>query len=78
MIEFDFKSRPYKASVTEIGGLDDVQYVIDPRDEDLALQFGQVIVHKSNPEGSYHYDLPPGTEGDEFMSSLVSALKKYI
>ena len=39
IIQFEFEGRKYQADVTEIDGLDDVQYAISPRDEKLAERF---------------------------------------
>lgn len=78
VIEFDYKNGHYKASVTEIGGLDDTQYAISPMDQDLALEFGEVVVRKPKTDGDFQYSLLPGKERDEYMISLTSALKKYL
>ncbi|HEX4850045.1 MAG TPA: hypothetical protein VFV08_04520 [Puia sp.] len=78
VMEFDYKNRHYKADVTEIGGLDGVQYAISQRDEDLAEQFGEVVVRKPNTNGEFQYNLPPGKGSDEFMNTLVAGLRKYL
>ena len=78
IINFNFEGVNYAADVTEIGGLDDVQYAISQQDEKLAEKFKTIIVRKAKNEQNYQYSLPPVPNVDEFMESLTKGLKDYL
>ena len=77
-ISFEFESRSHLANVTEIGGLDHVQYAISQNEEDLAERFRTSVIKKLTDEEEFQYSYPPGPGGQEFMESLVKGLEKYL
>ena len=78
IIQFEFEGRKYQADVTEIDGLDDVQYAISPRDEKLAERFKTNIVEKDKPDNKWHYAFPAAAFGEEYMQSLASGLNEFL
>ena len=77
-INFDFEGQSYTASVTEIGGLDDIQYAISPNDDELTERFKTSIVRKEKAAKDYQYALPIAPGGVDFMKSVVKGLDKFL
>jgi hypothetical protein len=77
-IKFNFKGRQYAADVTEIDGLDNTQYAISPRDEELTRNFKSNVIRKDKPDGEWHYDFPNRPDGDIYMDSLLNALQSFL
>jgi len=78
IIHFNFKGINYSADVTEIGGLDDIQYAISQQNEKLAEKFKTIVIRKVKNEQNYQYSLPPVPNVDEFMESLTKGLSDYL
>jgi hypothetical protein len=78
IIQFDFEGRNYQADVTEIDGLDDVQYAISPKDAKLAERYKTNIIIKDKPDNNWHYAFPSGAKGEEYMESLAMGLNLFI
>ncbi len=77
-IDFTFENKNYTADVTEIGGLDDTQYEIHPRDEKLAERFSSNIIRNIKEDPDFQYVLPKARGSDLYMKSLVKGLKAFI
>jgi hypothetical protein len=77
-IGFDFEGRNYEADVTEIGGLDDVQYAVSPKDEKLAERFKTNVLRRVKGEPNFQYSFPETSGSDEFMESLSKGLEAYL
>ncbi len=73
-IQFQFEGRDYIADVTEIGGLDDTQYAVSPRDEKLTEKFKTNVIRKVKGNNEYQYALPAAPGGVEFMEALAKGL----
>jgi hypothetical protein len=73
-IRFDFEGHTYEADVTEIGGLDDVQYAVSPKDEKLAERFKTNVLRRVKGESNFQYSFPETSGSDEFMESLSKGL----
>ena len=76
-IQFQFEGQSYIADVTEIGGLDDIQYAVSPRDEKLTERFKTNIIRKVKDNNEYQYALPSAHGGVEFMEALAKGLSAY-
>jgi len=77
-IKFNFKGGQYTADVTEIDGLDNTQYAISPRDEELTRRFRSNVIRKDKADGEWHYDFPDKPEGDDYMECLLNALQSFL
>ena len=75
---FEFEGKSYEADVTEIGGLDDVQYAVSPRDPRLAERFKEVVLQKVAGEKDYLFTIPQSSGGSDFMDSLVHGLDNFL
>ena len=78
IIRFDFEGRNYEADVTEIGGLDDVQYAVSPKDEKLSERFKTNVLRRVKGESNFQYAFPETSGSDEFMESLSRGLMAYL
>ena len=78
IIQFNFEGHTYSADVTEIGGLDDVQYAISQRDEKLAERFKTNVIRKVKDEDILQYAFPDAPHNVEFMESLAKGLGNYL
>jgi hypothetical protein len=77
-IQFEFKGRQYTADVTEIDGLDNVQYAMSPRDEALGIEFKTKIIRQDKDDQEWHYDIPLKASGEEYMESLLKGLRIFL
>lgn len=77
-IQFDFRGKQYSADVTEIDGLDSVQYAISPRDEALGVEFKTNIIRQDKDDQEWHYDFPLRPSGEEYMESLLKGLRSHL
>jgi hypothetical protein len=79
-IRFQFEGRSYDADVTEIGGLEDIQYAISPKDEKLAERFKTNVIRKLKDGTGYQYSFPESSAGigKAFMESLAKGLNDYL
>ncbi len=77
-IQFGFRANQYTADVTEIDGLDNVQYAISPRDEALGVEFKTNIIQQDKDDQEWHYIFPTGPSGEEYMESLLKGLRSYL
>ena len=77
-INFEFEGKPYTANVTEIGGLDDIQYAISPHDADLAERFKTNVLRKQKTTKDYQYAIPMDSGGAAFMKSLAKGLDQFL
>ena len=75
IIQFSFEGKTYSADVTEIDGLDDVQYAVSPKDEQLAERFHTNVIEKDKQDNSWHYDFPSAANGEAYMQAIESGLK---
>ncbi len=78
VIEFEFEGATRSADVMEIGGLDDTQYVISPKDEDIGEKYKSNTIRKLNDGSSSQYTIPAVVGGDEFMQALSNGLDRYL
>ena len=78
IIKFDFEGRSYEADVTEIGGLDDVQYAVSPKDEKLGERFKTNILRRIKGESNFQYTISETPGSHEFIESLSKGLKAYL
>jgi hypothetical protein len=78
IISFEFEGKKCDADVTEIDGLDDVQYAISPRDVQLAERFRTNIIEKDKAENKWHYAFPSSPAGESYMKALKSGLTQYL
>ena len=78
IIKFDFEGRTYEADVTEIGGLDDVQYAVSPRDEKLGERFKTNVLRRVKGELNYQYSIPEIPGSHDFIESLSRGLNAYL
>ncbi len=78
-IRFNFQGRSYLANVTEVGGLEDTQYAISPKDERLAEQFKTNIIRKPKDGSPYQYSFPDLTNDSKaYMEALARGLDEYL
>jgi len=75
IIQFSFEGKIYSADVTEIDGLDDVQYAVSPKDEQLAERFHANVFEKYKQDNTWHYDFPSAANGEEYMQAVEAGLK---
>jgi hypothetical protein len=78
IIWFNFEGSRYAADITEIGGLEDVQYAVSQKDERLAERFKTTVIRKIKGEDGYQYAFPQVQGGVEFMESLVKGLDDHL
>jgi hypothetical protein len=76
IIQFSFEGKTYSAHVTEIDGLDDVQYAVSPKDERIAERFRTNLFEKDKQDNSWHYDFPSAANGEAYMQAVVAGLMK--
>lgn len=78
IIQFNFEGHRYEADVTEIGGLEDIQYAISQKNEKLAERFKTSVIRKVKGEAGYQYAFPQVRGGVEFMESLAKGLDEHL
>ena len=78
IIQFRFEEKTYQADVTEIDGLDDIQYAVSPRDEQLAVRFRTHVLEKDKDSSQWHYDLPSAANGEAYMQAVAKGLEEAL
>jgi Zn-dependent oligopeptidase len=78
IIQFSFEGENYHADVTEIDGLDDVQFSVSPKNEQLAGRFHTNLFERVKQDNTWHYDFPDTANGEAYMQAVVAGLERYL